>query len=188
MSSFDTFTRPRQLTGCSNKFLNTTNFIAYDDSFFDIIGPKATVRNLHQLAFQPHEAPCYNKDTKQLYFVEWGPPGGDDGTHTWQYLLNTTDNTLEKITTTPPTINAHGCVYFRGAYHVVTDGSHNETGALVRIDPKTLHKTTLLNNYYEQPFIGLNDLDIDSDGNFWMSDSKSGWVRVPEELTSGANT
>lgn len=158
--------------------MNTTNFIAYDEKFFDIFGPKATVEQVQKLAFQTHEAPCFNLDTNELYFTEWGPPGGDNGTHPWQYLLNTTNNTLRKITTSPPTVNAHGCTYYNGAYHVVTDGSHNETGSLIRIDPKSLEKTVLLNNYYQQPFMGFNDLDIDSDGNFWMTDSKSAYVRV----------
>ncbi|KAL0944813.1 lactonohydrolase [Colletotrichum truncatum] len=161
----------------ANNFLNTSNFVAYDERFFSIFGPKATVKHVQQLALQVHEAPCYNKDTKELYFVEWGPPGGDSGTHNWQYLLDTTSNTLKRITTNPPTVNAHGCVYYRGAYHVVTDGTHDETGALVRVDPKSFEKTVILNNYYQQPFMGLNDIEIDSEGNFWITDSKSGWGR-----------
>ncbi|KAF6810630.1 lactonohydrolase [Colletotrichum sojae] len=170
-----------------NAFLNITNFIAYDEKFFEIFGPRATVEQVQHLAFQPHEAPCYNKDTKEMFFVEWGPPGGDNGTHIWQYLLDTKSNTLRKITTDPPTLNAHGCVYYRGAYHVVTDGSHDETGALVRVDPTTLRKTVLLNNYYQQPFMGLNDLDIDPEGNFWMTDSKSGYGRDLTEFYPPTN-
>ncbi|KAF0320317.1 lactonohydrolase [Colletotrichum asianum] len=171
----------------TNEFLNTSNFIAYDERFFDILGPQAIVKQVQQLAFQTHEAPCYNKDTKELYFAEWGPPGGDDGTHSWQYMLDTRNNTLKKITTTPPTVNAHGCIYYRGAYHVVTDGSHNETGALVRVDPETLERTVLLNNYYREPFMGFNDLDIDSEGNFWLTDSKSGWGRDIVDYTPPTN-
>lgn len=59
----------------------------------------------------------------------------------------------------------------------MTDGTHNETGALVRIDPATWTKETILNNYYAQPFLGLNDLDIDPQGNFWLTDSKTGYGR-----------
>ncbi|TDZ20072.1 hypothetical protein Cob_v007148 [Colletotrichum orbiculare MAFF 240422] len=171
----------------NNGFLNTTNFIAYDERFFDIIGPQATVEHVQHLALQPHEAPCYNKDTGELYFVEWGPPGGDNGTHSWQYLLDTRNNTLKKITTNPPTVNSHGCVFYKGAYHVVTDGTSNETAALVRVDPKTLEKKVLLNNYYEQPFMGLNDVEIDSDGNFWLTDSRSGFGRDLVDFTPPTN-
>jgi sugar lactone lactonase YvrE len=61
--------------------------------------------------------------------------------------------------------------------YVVTDGDFHKTGALVKIDPHTLKMTELLNNYYQQPFLGFNDLDIDPDGNFWLTDSKSGYGR-----------
>lgn len=159
--------------------LNTTNFIAYDEKFLEILGPNATVEHVQQLALQSHEAPCLNKDAKKLYFVEWGPPGGDNGTHTWQYLLDTKNNTLRNITTNPPTINAHGCVYFDRAYHIVTDGGFNETGTLVRVDPGTLEKKLLLNDYYQQPFMGFNDFEIDQANNFWLTDSRSGWVHDP---------
>lgn len=87
--------------------------------------------------------------------------------------MNTKNNTLRKITTNPPTVNAHGCVFHSGEMYIVTDGGKNETGALVKVNLDTLEKTVLLNNYYQQPFMGFNDLDIDKDGNFWMTDSKS---------------
>ena len=165
------------LTRHRNEHLNTTNFIAYDERFFDLIGPDAVVEHVQPLAYQSHESACYNPSTKQLFFVEWGPPGGDNGTHTWQYMLDTQTNELKKITTNPPTVNVHGCVFYNDAMYVVTDGSHNETGYLARIDPVTLERTTLLNNYYQEPFLGFNDLEIDPNGNFWLTDSKSAYGR-----------
>lgn len=65
--------------------------------------------------------------------------------------------------------------------YIVTDAGKNETGALVKVNPGTLEKTVLLNNYYQQPFMGFNDLDIDKDGNFLMTDSKSADVRRPSD-------
>lgn len=158
-------------------YMNTTDFVAYDLRFFDIIGPNATVEHVQKLAYQTHEAPCYIKDTNQLFFTEWGPPGGDDGIHTWQYLLDIENNTLRKIETNPPTNNAHGCIENKGSLFVVTDGNGDkETGQLIRIDPLTLKKTVILNNFVAQPFGGFNDLEIDPHGNFYLADSKSGWV------------
>lgn len=151
--------------------------MAYHEKFFDIIGPNASVEHVQQLAYQTHEAPCYNQETKQLFFAEWGPPGGLSGEHSWQYLLDTETKELRNITTNPPTVNAHGCVVYDGAMYVVTDGSHEETGTLVKIDPTSWNKTVLLNNYYQQPFMGFNDLDMDPEGNFYLTDSKSGYVR-----------
>ncbi|KAI9925266.1 hypothetical protein MW887_006189 [Aspergillus wentii] len=89
-------------------YLNTTDFVAYTPDFLSIIGPNATIEHVQHLPYQSHEAPCYIPSTKQLFFVEWGPPGGENGTHTWQYLLDVETNTLQKITTSPPTVNAHG--------------------------------------------------------------------------------
>lgn len=149
------------------------------------MGPDARIEQVQELALgQNHEASCFNPDTKQLFFAELGGPGGTSadglyaGSHSWQYLLDTETNVLRNVTTSPPTFNVHGCVYYHGAYHVVTDGSPNGTATLARIDPSTLESTTLLDNYYQQPFISFNDLDIDPDGNFWLADSISGWVRA----------
>jgi hypothetical protein len=153
--------------------LNGTDFIAYDEKFFDIIGPNASVEHIQTLSHKVHEASCYIPSTGNLFFAEWGPPGGDNGTHNWQYLFNTANNTLTKIQIDPPTYNVHGCVVYNNSMYVVTDGSLNETGKLARVDPVTLKQETILNNYYGQPFMGLNDLDIDSNGNFWITDSAS---------------
>ncbi|KAL4734486.1 hypothetical protein BDV11DRAFT_212738 [Aspergillus similis] len=159
-------------------YLNTTEFVAYDRKFFDIIGPDATIEHVQKLAFQSHEAPCYIKDTDQLFFVEWGPPGGENGTHSWQYLLDVKTNELRGITTDPPTYNAHGCVIYDGSLYVVTDGYGDEqSGQLVKINPSTLKMEVLLNNFLVQPFGGFNDLEIDPQGNFYLTDSKSGWGR-----------
>ncbi|KAL4896425.1 hypothetical protein BDV59DRAFT_198806 [Aspergillus ambiguus] len=165
-------------------YLNTTDFVAYDPKFLDIIGPNATVDHVQQLAYQSHESPCYIKDTNQLFFVEWGPPGGVDGIHSWQYMLDVATNTLKKVTTKPPTYNAHGCVYYNQSMYVVTDGyGDKQTGQVVQIDPRTLEMETVLNNFLVQPFAGFNDLEMDRDGNFWLTDSKSGWGREIVDFT-----
>jgi hypothetical protein len=59
---------------------------------------------------------------------------------------------------------------------VVTDGGPDETGYLASIDPKTWERKTLLNNYYERPFIGFNEIEMDREGNYYLTDSLSGWV------------
>lgn len=162
----------------ANAFLNTTDFIAYDERFFSIIGPEATVTHVQKLStVNVHEAPCWNPATRQLLFTEWGHPSPENGTHRWQYLLDVDENELKNITTVPPTINLHGCVYFEDSYYGVTDGGPEETGRLIKIDPSTLETTVLLNNFYQQPFLGFNDLEIDRDGNFWLTDSDSAWGR-----------
>ncbi|KAL5364229.1 hypothetical protein BJX96DRAFT_187649 [Aspergillus floccosus] len=162
-------------------YLNTTDFIAYDPHFFDIIGPNASIEHVQKLAYQSHESPCHIKDTNQLVFVVWGPPGGDNGIHSWQYLLDVKTNKMKKTTTNPPTYNAHGCVYYNQSMYVVTDGyGDTQTGKLVQVDPYTLEKETLLNNFMVQ-------LEMDRDGNFWLTDSESGWGREIVDFTPPTN-
>jgi sugar lactone lactonase YvrE len=115
--------------------------------------------------------------TDFLFFVEWGPREEGCGQHGWHYLLDVRKNVLQTATTSPPTFNVHGCATFNNSLYVVTDGGLNETGYLAKIDPSTWNRTTLLNNYYEQPFGGFNDIAMDNQGNFYLTDSRSGWVR-----------
>lgn len=162
----------------SNDHIQASNFVAYDERFFDIIGPDATVEKLQTLVFQVHEAPCYLPDTHQLFFAEWGPsPEGTNSQHDWQYLLDLKTNNLTRVKTNPPTWNVHGCVYRNDKMHVVTDGGPNETAYLATIDPVTLERTPVINNFYERPFLSFNDLEIDSEGNYYLTDSASGQGR-----------
>lgn len=164
----------------SNEVLNDTNFIAYEERYFALLGANVKVSKVVNLSFQNHEAACFNPATKELFFTEWGPRGKENDNnpiHTWQYLLDTNNNTLRNITTDPPIANAHGCVVYKDMFYIVNDGSSNETAAIYKVDPQALKRTTLINKYYQQPFIGFNDLEIDPDGNIWVTDSKSGWVR-----------
>ena len=162
----------------SNEQINATSFVAYDQRFFSIIGAAANVEKLQTLPFQVHEAPCYIPgDEPKLFFVEWGPrSASSNGTHDWQYLLDLRTNNLTRIRTEPPTYNVHGCVYRDEKLHVVTDGGPQETPYLATIDPGTWERKTLLNNYYERPFISFNDLEMDGEGNYYLTDSVSGWV------------
>lgn len=164
------------LESVRNQHINASSFVAYDERFFEIIGPDATVEQLQVLPFQVHEAPCHIPGQSQLFFTEWGPPGGENGTHDYQYLLDLKTNNMTVLRTDPPTTNVHGCVYHKDLLYVVTDGGPDETPYLASIDPVTWKRTTLLNNYYAQPFISFNDLEVDREGNFYLTDSFSGWV------------
>ncbi|KAJ3572912.1 hypothetical protein NPX13_g4892 [Xylaria arbuscula] len=158
-----------------NRQINRTSFIAYDERFFDIIGSNATIEKLLDLPFQVHEAPCHIPEQDKLFFVEWGPPGGgENGGHDYQYLLDLKTNELTELRTNPPTWNVHGCVYRQGKLHIVTDGGLQDVPYLASIDPDTWNRTKLLNNYYERPFISFNDIEMDHEGNYYITDSLSG--------------
>ncbi|KAI7366816.1 hypothetical protein KC354_g3871 [Hortaea werneckii] len=156
-----------------NDFLNTTDFVAFDPRFFDIIGPEARIEHVLVNSTEvQYEASCFNPESQKLFFAAWGYPG-----HYWQYLLDASTYELTNITTDPPTLNAHGCVYNQGSYVVATDGGNGEYASIVQINGSTLKAETLINNFYQQPFLGFNDIDMDPNGNIWVTDSISAWGR-----------
>lgn len=73
-------------------------------------------------------------------------------------------------------MNAHGCVYHDGYIYVATDRGEGHYASVVKINPVTLKAETLISNFFQQPFNGFNDLDIDPHGNIWITDSISAWV------------
>lgn len=177
--------RCRRLTAHSNEHLSETNFVAFDESFFDIIGPDAKVEQiLVSDPEQSQEAPCYVESTNQVFYAEWGY------NHAWQFLLDAETDELKNITTDPPTLNAHGCVYRDGFMYLATDGGEGLPASIVKVDAETLEAETLFNNFYQQPFLGFNDIDMDTNGNIWVTDSISAWVspEVPPELPPGSMT
>ncbi|KAK8042337.1 hypothetical protein PG994_012820 [Apiospora phragmitis] len=154
-SGFDAPRQPKSLTAelppfqYINEQTNQTSFVAYDPRFFDISGP-----------------------TRQWSRMG-GPGGGENSCHDYQYLLDLKINNLTTVRINPPTWNVRGCVYSKGKLHVVTDGGPHETGYLATIDPSTWERTRILNNHDEQSFISFNDLDMDCEGNYDLTDSLS---------------
>ncbi|PVH83646.1 hypothetical protein DL98DRAFT_529345 [Cadophora sp. DSE1049] len=160
----------------ANEVFNTGDFIAFDPSFFTFIGPSAKVsRVINFPDATNHEGSCYIPSTNQLFFAAWG------FSHNWQFVLDGATNTLHNITTSPPTWNAHGCVHYNGFLYVATDGGEDGAGgqytSIVKIDPRNWIMEKVINNFYEMLFLGFNDLDIDRNGNFWVTDSTSAWGR-----------
>jgi gluconolactonase len=155
----------------ANDFLNTTEFVAFDPSFFDLIGSEARVEHVWDPAnVTIHEAACFIPELNSLYFASWG------FNHDWQFLLNASTNEVQKITTDPPIMNAHGCQMYKGSLYITTDGGDGHYASIVKVDPLTWKSEVMLNNFYQQPFLGFNDLDIDPQGNIWLTDSASAWV------------
>lgn len=159
------------LKGFRNDYVQSTNFVAFDERFFDIIGPQAHVEQVVvSNPEQSHEAACFLESTNQVFYAEWGY------NHAWQYLLDADTNELRNITTDPPTLNAHGCVYRDGYLYIATDGGDKLPASIFKVNAESLQAETLINNFYQQPFLGFNDLDMDHNGNIWVTDSTSAWV------------
>lgn len=159
------------LTPASNENFDGTSFVAFDPAFFDFIGSEANIEQVWATnSTYNHEASCFVTERNALFFTSWGFD------HSYQYLLDASNHELHNITTSPPIMNAHGCVYYNGSLHVATDGGAGHYASIYRVEPHTLRAETLINNFYQQPFIGFNDLDIDPNGNIWVTDSMSAWV------------
>ena len=73
-------------------------------------------------------------------------------------------------------MNAHGCMYHDGHIYVATDGGEGTYASVIKINPVTLNAETIINNFFQQPFNGFNDIDVDPNGNLWVTDSISAWV------------
>ncbi|KAL4969880.1 uncharacterized protein BDV14DRAFT_195412 [Aspergillus stella-maris] len=158
-------------------YLNTTEFVAYDKKFFDVLGPDATIEQVHELAFKSHEAPCYLKEINQLFFVEWSPPGGgENGTHSWQYLLDVDTTNLRISRRTPRNItrmvvstSTTRLRYLENKPGHITEGNENRVAAF--LDGRTLYiPGTGVSKYYptEKTPYGKRDLsafDFSSSGS-----------------------
>ncbi|KAH7370458.1 hypothetical protein BKA65DRAFT_532092 [Rhexocercosporidium sp. MPI-PUGE-AT-0058] len=167
---------PDLLSLLRNEHFIEIDSIAFDPSFFSLIGPTANISRV--ITFPDttsHESSCYIPSTNQPFFATWG------FSHSWQYVLDGNTNELHNITTSPPTWNAHGCVHYDGFLCVATDGGMDGAGSqyasIVEIDPRDWSAETLINNFYKMPFLGFHDLDVDRNGNIWVSASTSAWGR-----------
>ncbi|KAF7185805.1 hypothetical protein HII31_12907 [Pseudocercospora fuligena] len=155
----------------ANAYFNNTDFVAFAPTFLDLIGPNAKIDHIWDASSNTsHEASCFVPELNSLFFASWG------FNHDFQYLLHAETGELRNITTSPPITNAHGCVYYNGHLYVATDGGAGTYASVYKVDPMTLNATAILNNFYQQPFLGFNDLDIDPNGNIWLTDSISAWV------------
>lgn len=51
--------------------LNSSSFIAYEKEFFDVIGTKASIKQLATVNHNVHEAATYIESTGKIFWTEW---------------------------------------------------------------------------------------------------------------------
>ncbi|KAJ4295140.1 hypothetical protein N0V90_007150 [Kalmusia sp. IMI 367209] len=169
------------LTIQSNTYLNQSNFVAFDPAFFDFLGPNVHTSHVWQPDYTwIHEASCFVPSLNALFFTSWG------FLHDYQYLLDASTHELRNVTTSPPIVGAHGCVHYNGSLYVATDGGDGHYASIYKVNPETWEAEVVINNFYQQPFMGFNDLDIDPNGNIWVTDSTSAWTNKSNSLTTFA--
>ncbi|KJX94811.1 hypothetical protein TI39_contig4159g00061 [Zymoseptoria brevis] len=154
----------------ANDFLKTTDLVAFDPSFFNLIGSEARVEHVWDPANTTiHEASCLIPKLNSLYFASWA------FNHDWHFPPQCHDERSQANHDGSAGHERTGCQMYNGSLYITTDGGEGTYASLVKVDPLTWKSEVILNNFYQQPFQGFNDLDIDPQGNIWMTDSSSAW-------------
>lgn len=142
------------------------SFVAFDDRFFDVIGPNPSLEKLFTLPEQTHEAPNYlPKENKVIV-------SGFNDTYDYYIHLDTEPLTIEKFSANPPLQGVNGGILHSDTLILGTDGFLNSTPpGLYTLDPASENSSVLLNNYREIRFNTIDDLTIDHLGQVWFVDA-----------------
>ncbi|KAI6839092.1 calcium-dependent phosphotriesterase [Hortaea werneckii] len=166
---------------------NEAPFIAYDDSFLDIIGDELRPKLIdNRMTLFAYEAGVWIPELNEVWFTS----------STYQAstipgyitVLDLSTNTLHKLNgTSKPIINPNGAYYFDGKVWIATYPScTNETynGGIVSVGPKTLEVETVLNSYFGLPFNFPDDVVWMTQGNdryLFFTDPFYGFISYPED-------
>ncbi|KAJ6108858.1 hypothetical protein N7512_008695 [Penicillium capsulatum] len=164
--------------------IKSSDYVAWDASFFNVIGPDAKVKRIQSFVGQPprvHEAPAYVPETNELFFSDTSVTG-------WLWAIDVDTHQTRKIETSPPLHNVNGARYHKGRVYATTNGG--SARGIWAIDPKDGTATQVLNNFRGRHFNSPNDLIFDSNSNIWFTDPLYGWWQrfsneQPPELPSG---
>ena len=138
-------------------------FIAFDETFFDLIGSKPRLEPMFNLGESLREAPVYIPSSKILYISDMGAQ------KQIQVNLSGDEPTMEYVSLDPPLEAINGAAYSLAddlIYVTVNPNGHAPAG-LYAIDPKTLKTWPVINNYVGHHFNSPNDLVILDDALFF---------------------
>ncbi|KAL1849967.1 hypothetical protein Plec18170_007063 [Paecilomyces lecythidis] len=166
------------------KKIKSSDFIAWDTSFFNLIGPDAKLERIQSFVGQParvHEAPAYVPETNELLFADTAETG-------WLWAINVDTYETRKVETTPPLPNVNGGRYHRGRVYLTTNGG--PARGIYSVDPGNGTAVPVVNNFRGRHLNSPNDLIFDSDSNIWFTDPPYGWWQgfpdvQPPELPHG---
>ncbi|KAK4950232.1 hypothetical protein LTR10_011211 [Elasticomyces elasticus] len=152
--------------------LNTikqADFIAWDQSFLDVIGTSAKLERIQSFPDDEnhvHEAPVYLPKTNELLFSDTHVTG-------WLWAINVDTHETRKIHTIPPLEHVNGGTYHNGYAYLATNGG--STRGLFRVNVTSGHAECILNNYRGRHLNSPNDLIFDSNSNILFTDPPYGW-------------
>lgn len=141
------------------------DFIAFDERFFDLIGPRPKLESMFNLSREESlkEAPVYIPSSNYLFISDIGARK--------QMRINLTEEepTFEYIELNPPLATINGAAYSEkdGLIYVTVHTSDGVDGGIYSIDPDTLERKVVLNNFLGHRFNSPNDLVIAENGLFF---------------------
>ncbi|KAK4630971.1 Lactonohydrolase oryL, partial [Fulvia fulva] len=164
---------------CVSEALNkikTADFIAFDGSFFDIIGMNAKIERIQSFLVDKqrvHEAHVYLPESNELLYPDTTEAG-------FMYAINIDSHELRRIDLNPKLGNINGGTYHRGDVYVATNGGHAR--GIYKVNVTSGRAEALVNNYRGRDLNSPNDLIFDSRSNLYFTDPSygydQGWPQV----------
>jgi len=142
-------------------------YIAYDDSFYDIIGRNASEPQLVQQrdsAFA-YEAGVWVPERDEVWFTSDVSDGPRVTPHV--SVLNLSTNAVYPLNgTSQPIVDGNGGYYFQGKVYFATYPDNTTyRGGIISVDARTLEVETVLNSYFGLSFNGVDDIAWAQQGN-----------------------
>jgi sugar lactone lactonase YvrE len=140
--------------------IDDAQFIALDEKFFDVIGPKPHLERMFNLSTSLREAPVYIPTLNKLFISDMGLQ------KIMLIDLNEDEPTLEYTTLKPHLRSINGAAYSAYddlIYATVNGGVGDVSPGIYSINPKTLETTVVINNFIGHRFNSPNDLVVDRD-------------------------
>ncbi|KAI7235495.1 calcium-dependent phosphotriesterase [Hortaea werneckii] len=163
-------------------------FIAYDDTFLDIIGDEPHQKLIdNRTTLFAYEAGVWIPELNEVWFTSSTYQASTIPGYITVLDLSTT--TLHKLNgTSKPIINPNGAYYFDGKVWIATyPSSANETynGGIVSVDPRTLEVEPVVNSYFGLPFNFPDDVVWTTQGNdryLFFTDPFYSFISYPENF------
>jgi gluconolactonase len=127
-----------ELVGAKN-----ASFFAFDERFFDVLGPNPKLELFFNLSTNVHEAPSYLPEQNAVFFSEL------QTSNQFIVQLNQTPPTIKNITFNPPLFSINGGTYSAKdkKLYLAANGGNGTVPAVWEADLTTLESKVLVNNY-----------------------------------------
>lgn len=159
------------------------DFIAFDDSFFGVIGSSAKLEKIQSFPKElnhVHEAPIWLAESNELLYSDTTVTDG------YLYAINIDTHTVRQVNFTPALSNVNGgTLHSDGRVYITTNGSPVRGVYALNLTTSTVEP--VVNNYRGRHLNSPNDVIFDSEGNMYFTDPTygidNGWKGVqPAEL------